>query len=634
MARLMHRERRRQSMRKVVLAMLCMMRVMNTTLMLYMFIMDFMMVRRKPCIRVNPNVYQNQVDALNRLVRGDDKDCHDQLRNCLGALDGTFVTVHPPAQDRARYRSRKGDYATNVLGVCSRNLRFIYALSGWEGSATDSRVLRNALVRPHGLRIPQGHYYLVDAGYTNGPGFREEYFNMNHASARNMIERCFGVLKMRFAILRSCSYYPMRTQCRIVTACCLIHNLIKREMAVDPIEIEYTAWEQANVHIVPPDDYIDTIEPTTQWTEMRDNLATTMYNNWLTHAFRMESKPNGGTKPSKAKGKGKQSRRIWTVREEEGLLACMLEEFKDGSKWGAENGFKSGFFGAVEILFHKMFPGTTIRANPNIESKVKNWKEKYGLLADMRKLSGFSWNHDTHSVIVDSEDVWDEYVNFHPKASGMNGRVFPMFLSWQLLFGKDRATGEMAEDAAEIMEDASGDVSHQPSYEESFVGNNEFYIPRYTDGRFVFGGADFIDLSTGGSQNTSPPTPTSNANATTPPTHANATTTTRPLKKAKKLTRVEAKQDSLTQAFGSYMSDTREVMEKLVNAVSSEHRLSERRQGVFVELEKLNLEIEDMLTANAMILATEEKLDEFYSAPERYRQQWVGMLLQGKLNQK
>ncbi|GFS29179.1 hypothetical protein Acr_00g0005690 [Actinidia rufa] len=556
MARLMHHERRRQSMRKVVLAMLCMMRVMNTTLMLYMFIMDFMMVRRKPCIRVNLNVYQNQVDALNRLVHGDDKDCHDQLRNCLGALDGTFVTVHPLAQDRARYRSRKGDYATNVLGVCRRNLRFIYALSGWEGSATDSRVLRNALVRPHGLRIPQGHYYLIDAGYTNGPGLlapyrgqryhiniwrqghqpqsREEYFNMNHASTRNVIERCFGVLKMRFAILRSCSYYPMRTQCRIVTACCLIHNLIKREMAVDPIEIEYTAWEQANVHVVPPDDYVDTIEPTTQWTEMRDNLATTMYNNWLTNAFRMESKPNGGTKPSKAKGKDKQSRRIWTIREEEGLLACMLEEFKDGSKWGAENGFKSGFFGAVEILFHKMFPGTTIRANPNIESKVKNWKEKYGLLADMRKLSGFSWNHDTHSVIVDSEDVWDEYVKFHPKASGMNGRVFPMFLSWQLLFGKDRATGEMAEDAAEIMEDASND------------------------------------------------------------------------------------------AFGSYMSDTREVMEKLVNAVSSEHKLSERRQGVFAELEKLNLEIEDMLTANAMILAIEEKLDEFYSVPERYRQQLVG----------
>ncbi|GFS31885.1 hypothetical protein Acr_00g0019730 [Actinidia rufa] len=513
-------------MRKVVLAMLCMMRVMNTTLMLYMFIMDFMMVRRKPCIRVNPNVYQNQVDALNREVTlvekvaiflwiighhnknrptkfqfvrsGETVSRHfntvllavlrlySQLwyrpqpvptndpdhrwrwfKNCLGALDGTFVTVHPPAQDRARYRvCHRLESAAKCVGEASW-------VKNSTGTPTQSR---------------------------------EEYFNMNHASARNVIERYFGVLKMRFAILRSCSYYPMRTQCRIVTACCLIHNLIKREMAMDPIEIEYTAWEQANVHVVPPDDYIDTIEPTTQWTEMRDNLVTTMYNNWLT---------NG------------------PAAEEEGLLACMLEEFKDGSKWGAENGFKSGFFGAVEILFHKMFPGTTIRANPNIESK------------------------------------------FHPKASGMNGRVFPMFLSWQLLFGKDRATGV--------------------KWRKMRLKSWKMLLMMYTDGRFVFGGADFIDLSTGGSQNAS-----------------------------KEVDKGGGKEDSLTQAFGSYMSDTREVMEKLVNAVSSDHRLSERRQGVFAELEKLNLEIEDMLTANAMILATEEKLDEFYSVPERYRQQLVG----------
>ena len=52
---------------------------------------------------------------------------------------------------------------------------------------------------------------------------------------------------------------------------------------MDPVELEYTASEQATVHVVPPDDYIDTIKPTTQWTKMRDNLATTMYNHWLAH---------------------------------------------------------------------------------------------------------------------------------------------------------------------------------------------------------------------------------------------------------------------------------------------------------------------------------------------------------------
>ena len=36
-----------------------------------------------------------------------------------------------------------------------------------------------------------------------------------------------------YLILRvsgSTSFYPIKTQCRIITACCLLHNLIRREM--------------------------------------------------------------------------------------------------------------------------------------------------------------------------------------------------------------------------------------------------------------------------------------------------------------------------------------------------------------------------------------------------------------------
>ncbi|KAH7855297.1 hypothetical protein Vadar_023392 [Vaccinium darrowii] len=239
----------------------------------------------------------------------------------------------------------------------------------------------------------------------------------------------------------------------------------------------------------------------------------------------MESQQSSKSKASKGKGKKpvnegnekeKQTRRLWSVKEEEALLACMLDEFKDGVKWKAENGFKSGFFGAVEILLHKMLPGTNIRATPNIESKVKNWKEKYGLLADMQRLSGFSWNHDTNAIIVDSPDVWEDYVKFHPIANGMNGKAFPMFQQWQVLFGKDRATGEMAEDPPEIRDDVSDEDIEAPIYEESFVGTNECYTPRFANGDFVYGGDSFIDLSAGGSQGLNPTTPTSNVNATTP----------------------------------------------------------------------------------------------------------------------
>ncbi|GKD42026.1 ALP1-like protein [Tanacetum coccineum] len=129
----------------------------------------------------------------------------------------------------------------------------------FKGSALDGRVLRDAISRPNGLKIPQGCYYLVDAGYCNAPGFlapfrgqryhlnefhghrpqsAAKYFNMIHSKARNMIERCFGLLKGRWKILASPSFFPIATQVRIILACCLLHNLIRKYMRVDPQELE------------------------------------------------------------------------------------------------------------------------------------------------------------------------------------------------------------------------------------------------------------------------------------------------------------------------------------------------------------------------------------------------------------
>ncbi|KAL2934826.1 Protein ALP1-like [Bienertia sinuspersici] len=72
------------------------------------------------------------------------------------ALDGTLVDVNVPAIDKSRHRSRKNTISTNVLGACAPDLRFIYVLVSWEGSAADGRVLRSALDRNNGLKVPRG----------------------------------------------------------------------------------------------------------------------------------------------------------------------------------------------------------------------------------------------------------------------------------------------------------------------------------------------------------------------------------------------------------------------------------------------------------------------------------------------
>ena len=145
-----------------------------------------------------------------------------------------------------------------------------------------------------------GQYFLVDAGFMNCEGFLapyrgqryhlnewrsgyqpttpEELFNMKHSSARNIIERCFGVLKMRWAILRSPPFYPIRTVNGIVMACCLLHNLIRREMAIDPMEEYYNISGPRRQRR--DEEHIDTIESSDEWRVKRDQLAREMFDSW------------------------------------------------------------------------------------------------------------------------------------------------------------------------------------------------------------------------------------------------------------------------------------------------------------------------------------------------------------------
>ena len=43
-----------------------------------------------------------------------------------------------------------------MLGLCTLDLHFVYVLLGWEGSVTDGKVLRDAITRRHGLKVPNG----------------------------------------------------------------------------------------------------------------------------------------------------------------------------------------------------------------------------------------------------------------------------------------------------------------------------------------------------------------------------------------------------------------------------------------------------------------------------------------------
>ena len=203
------------------------------------------------------------------------------FRNCVGAVDGTHIPIAVSHQNDAHvpWRNRKGHVTQNVLGVVDFDLNFRYVLAGWEGSAHDSLVIRNAVER--GFRAPeQGKYYLGDAGYTSldglllvpyqkvryhlrewrASGLRpetpEELFNHRHSCCRNAVERGFGVLKRRFAILRNSTGrqgFSIKTQVRIVYACVALHNFINKYYDVmkeaDEMEREAERSGQGGMHM-------------------------------------------------------------------------------------------------------------------------------------------------------------------------------------------------------------------------------------------------------------------------------------------------------------------------------------------------------------------------------------------------
>jgi hypothetical protein len=73
----------------------------------------------------------------------------------VGAIDGTHVPANIPVKIQGKFRGRKEETTQNVLAAITFDLKFIYVLDGWKGSAHDSQVLGDALSIPSGLKISE-----------------------------------------------------------------------------------------------------------------------------------------------------------------------------------------------------------------------------------------------------------------------------------------------------------------------------------------------------------------------------------------------------------------------------------------------------------------------------------------------
>ncbi|CAN1799406.1 hypothetical protein LINPERHAP1_LOCUS22099 [Linum perenne] len=104
---------------------------------------------------------------------------------------------------------------------------------------------------------------------------------MKHSSARNFIARAFGLLKMRWAILRGTTWLSLDIVARMVHACCLIHIFIKKQVGDDGLERVYmrTSSTDSTIPAEQMEEVISSMHLTPEWTNFRSNKAQEMWDN-------------------------------------------------------------------------------------------------------------------------------------------------------------------------------------------------------------------------------------------------------------------------------------------------------------------------------------------------------------------
>ncbi|KAK1373446.1 hypothetical protein POM88_029639 [Heracleum sosnowskyi] len=101
-------------------------------------------------------------------------------------------------------------------------------------------------------------------------------------------------------------------------------------------------------------------------------------------------------------------------------------------------------------------PNAGLKGKPHIESRIKTMKKDFTVVYDIRygaNSSGFGCNSEEHLVTA-PRDVWiPGRTHVHPKAAKWKSTLLPCFKELSIIFGKDRANGNLAENLEDVVEE-------------------------------------------------------------------------------------------------------------------------------------------------------------------------------------
>ncbi|KAL1559742.1 hypothetical protein AAHA92_10050 [Salvia divinorum] len=302
-----------------------------------------------------------------------------------------------------------------------------------------------------------------------------------------------------------------------------------------------------------------------------------------------------GSGNSRSHSRADRTRRSWNDREEQFLLGTLKELVARG--WKSDNGFWAGCLQKCEEMMQKEFPGTDLKMNPHIHSKIHTWKNNYSALSLVLGRSGVSFNHHGDHKIDCDDAEWKEILKVDSGARLLRNKSWPYYEDWKVIFGKDRASGDDSVDAREAFNQTGTQVGNEnidisAEYEEVFTNN--FGL----DNASPDSQTDSVFSSAIGSQKEGG----------------------QPKKKRKGVSAL----DGLVDVIAKMHEATNMRLEYLANRIGYEFDLTKARKEVFQLVGTIpGLSLMQVFDASENILSKVEHLDFFMSLPEMARQAYV-----------
>lgn len=174
--------------------------------------------------------------------------------NCLGAIDGKHIEIKKPRRSGSYYYNYKHTFSVVLLALVNADCEFLMVNVGANGRVSDGGVFANSSfsnrLNDNALHIPEPsplpgtndpvpYVFVADDAFPLQEHIMKPYshpdlnteqqtYNYRVSRARCAVERTFGILASRFRILLTTINLCPRKVCKIVLACCYLHNYLRQ----------------------------------------------------------------------------------------------------------------------------------------------------------------------------------------------------------------------------------------------------------------------------------------------------------------------------------------------------------------------------------------------------------------------